>query len=249
MNQVEKMTDLVAKFVAYTAKKLPDDVIAKLEELRAKEDSPMARVIYDTMFRNQELAVKLDRPSCQDTGVLQFWVKCGTKFPLIDDVEALLKEAVVKATFEAPLRHNSVETFDEYNTGKNVGKGTPTVWWDIVPHSDKCEIYTYMAGGGCTLPGYAMVLMPGEGYEGVTKFVLDRMTSYGLNACPPLLVGVGVATSVETAALLSKKPCCAPSVPITPMNGPLKWKNCWKRALMPSASVPRAWVEKERYWA
>ena len=75
---------------------------------------------------------------------------------------------------------------------KNVGKGTPTVWWDIVPNSDQCEIYTYMAGGGCTLPGNATVLMPGEGYEGVTKFVLDRMTSYGLNACPPLLVGVAV---------------------------------------------------------
>lgn len=67
-----------------------------------------------------------------------------------------------------------------------------------------------MAGGGCTLPGQAMVLMPGEGYEGVTKFVLDRMTSYGLNACPPLLVGVGVATSVETAALLSKKALMRP---------------------------------------
>ena len=47
--------------------------------------------------------------------------------------------------------------------------------------------------------------MPGAGYEGVTRFVLDVMTSYGLNACPPLLVGVGVATSVETAALLSKQ--------------------------------------------
>ena len=73
------------------------------------------------MKRNQDLAVKLNRPSCQDTGVLQFWVKCGTKFPLIDDLEALLKEAVVRATVDAPLRHNSVETFDEYNTGKNVG--------------------------------------------------------------------------------------------------------------------------------
>ena len=47
-------------------------------------------------------------------------------------------------------------------------------------------------------------LCPGEGYEGVTKFVMDVMTTYGLNACPPLPVGVGVATSVETAALLSK---------------------------------------------
>ena len=162
------------------------------------------------MQKNQVLAKELNRPSCQDTGVLQFWVKCGTNFPLIGELEALLKEAVVKATFEAPLRHNSVETFDEYNTGKNVGKGTPTVFWDIVPDSDQCEIYTYMAGGGCTLPGKAMVLMPGEGYEGVTKFVLDVMTSYGLNACPPLLVGVGVATSVETAALLSKKALMRP---------------------------------------
>ena len=161
------------------------------------------------LFPKQSMILCL-KISCQDTGVLQFWVKCGTKFPLIGELEALLKDAVVKATFEAPLRHNSVETFDEYNTGKNVGKGTPTVFWDIVPDSDECEIYTYMAGGGCTLPGKAMVLMPGEGYEGVTKFVMDVMTTYGLNACPPLLVGVGVATSVETAALLSKKALMRP---------------------------------------
>ncbi len=208
--QVKRVQDIMAQFVGFTAKKLPDDVVAKLGELRDKEENPMAKTIYDTMFRNQELAVKLNRPSCQDTGVLQFWVKCGTNFPLINELEALLKDAVVQATFEAPLRHNSVETFDEYNTGKNVGKGTPTVWWDIVPNSDECEIYTYMAGGGCTLPGNATVLMPGEGYEGITKFVLDRMTSYGLNACPPLLVGVGVATSVETAAMLSKKALMRP---------------------------------------
>ena len=203
--QIKKMTEIMAKFIAYAGIRLPDDVTRKLNELREKEDSPMAKVIYDTMFENQELADKLNRPCCQDTGVLQFWIKCGVEFPLMGELEALLKESVIKATLEAPLRHNSVETFDEYNTGKNVGKGTPTIWWDIVPDSSDCEIYTYMAGGGCTLPGQAMVLMPGEGYEGIVKFVLDRMTSYGLNACPPLLVGVGIATSVETAAVLSKK--------------------------------------------
>ena len=57
-------------------------MIAKLEELRAQEDSPMATVIYDTMFRNQELAIKLDRPSCQDTGVLQFWGKMRNKISI-----------------------------------------------------------------------------------------------------------------------------------------------------------------------
>ena len=209
-NGVKELTDMVADFVAHIGKKLPDDVVEKLEELGSKESAALPKVLYETMTKNQELAVELNRPSCQDTGVLQFWLKCGTNFPYINELEALLKEAVVQATFAAPLRHNSVETFDEYNTKKNVGKGTPTVWWDIVPNSDKCEIYAYMAGGGCTLPGKAMVLMPGAGYEGVTDFVLDQMTSYGLNACPPLLVGVGVGTSVETAALNSKKALMRP---------------------------------------
>ena len=209
-NGVKVLTDMVADFVAHIGKKLPDDVVAKLEELGSQETAALPKALYETMTKNQKLAVELNRPSCQDTGVLQFWLKCGTNFPYINELEGLLKEAVVQATFAAPLRHNSVETFDEYNTKKNVGKGTPTVWWDIVPNSDQCEIYTYMAGGGCTLPGNATVLMPGEGYEGVTKFVLDRMTTYGLNACPPLLVGVGVGTSVETAALNSKKALMRP---------------------------------------
>ena len=186
--QVQQMTTYMANFVSHIAKVLPDDIIKKLDELGAQEDAPLSKVIYETMKRNQKLAKELNRPSCQDTGVLQFWVKCGVDFPLIGEVEGLLKEAVVKSTFEAPLRHNSVETFDEFNTGLNA----------------------YMAGGGCTLPGKAMVLMPGAGYEGVTKFVMDVMTSYGINACPPLLVGVGVATSVETAALLSKKALMRP---------------------------------------
>jgi len=207
---IKLLTDIVADFVGYIGKKLPDDVVAKLDELGKKETAALPKVLYETMTKNQMLAVKLDRPSCQDTGVIQFWLKCGTNFPYINELEALLKDAVVQATFATPLRHNSVETFDEYNTKRNVGKGTPTVWWDIVPNSDSCEIYAYMAGGGCTLPGKAMVLMPGAGYEGVTDFVMDQMTTYGLNACPPLLVGVGVGTSVETAALNSKKALMRP---------------------------------------
>lgn len=208
--QVELLTNYVANFVAHTAKVLPDDVIAKLDELAEKEDSPLSKTIYQTMKLNQKLAKELNRPSCQDTGVMQFVVRCGTSFPLINELEVLLKEAVIRATQQAPLRHNSVETFDEYNTGKNVGTGTPTIFWEIVPNSDELDLYTYMAGGGCSLPGKAMVLMPGAGYEGVTRFVLDVMTSYGLNACPPLLVGVGVGTSVEVAALHAKKALMRP---------------------------------------
>ena len=107
--QVEQLTNYMTNFVSYIGKVLPDDIIAKLDELAEKEDSPLSKVIYQTMKKNQVLAKELNRPSCQDTGVLQFWVKCGNRFPLIGELEALLKEAVVKATFDAPLRHNSVE--------------------------------------------------------------------------------------------------------------------------------------------
>ena len=207
---IKKMTEVMAKFVGYTGKVLPDDVTAKLLELSERETQPLAKEIYKTMFENQRLAKELNRPSCQDTGVIQFFVRCGANFPLIGELEELLREAVLQATREAPLRHNSVETFDEYNTGKNVGKGTPSVFWEIVPNSSECEIHTYMAGGGCSLPGKATVLMPGMGYEGVVKFVMDIMTSYGINACPPLLVGVGVGTSIDVASLLSKKALMRP---------------------------------------
>ncbi len=205
-----RLTSTISKFVAYTGKRLPDDVRQKLKELGEQEETPLAKIIYEAMFKNQDLAVELNRPSCQDTGALQFFVTCGANFPYLGQLQDILREAVIMATKEAPLRHNSVETFDEYNTGKNVGKGVPSIFWDIVPDNDELELHTYMAGGGCSLPGKAMVLMPGEGYEGVTRFVMDIMTSYGLNACPPLLVGVGIGTSVETAALLSKKALMRP---------------------------------------
>ena len=209
-SNTRRMTDTMAAFIGYTAKHLPDDVIDALSRLRAEADDPLAMEIYELMFRNLELAAEKDRPTCQDTGVLQFWIKCGSAFPLMADVESILTDAVLTATRKTPLRCNVVETFDEYNTGTNTGTGAPTFWWDIIPGWDGCEIYTYMAGGGCSLPGHAMVLMPGQGYEGAVRFVMDRMTSYGLNACPPLFVGVGIGTSVETAALNAKKALMRP---------------------------------------
>lgn len=208
--EIQGMTESIAKFIAYFGKVLPDDVRKKIKELAEAEVSPMAKLTYETMFKNQELAFKLNRPCCQDTGVIQFFAKVGTNFPLINELSEIFTNSVLDATKNAPLRHNSVQTFDEYNTGNNVGYRTPTIEWEIVPNNDELNVDIYMAGGGCTLPGKAMVLMPGAGYEGVTKFVLDQMTSYGLNACPPLLVGIGIATSVETAAMLSKKALMRP---------------------------------------
>lgn len=209
-DQEAKLVDIVARFTAFSAKHLPDDVLEKLTELRDQENTEFAKIIYDAMFQNLQMADTLSRPTCQDTGIIQYFVRVGTKFPLIDSLEDCLRKAVLKATEIAPLRHNAVEVFDEKNTGNNVGYRIPWIDWEIVPNSDEVEIYLYMAGGGCSLPGIAKVLMPLEGYEGIVKFVFDQITSYGINACPPLLVGIGIAGSVEVAAKLSKKALLRP---------------------------------------
>jgi L(+)-tartrate dehydratase alpha subunit len=203
------LTDTMARFTAYVGKHLPQDVLDKLARLRQAEESPLARVIYDSMFENLEMAGRLNRPCCQDTGVLQFFVTAGADFPLLGELRGVLGQAVRQATLQAPLRHNAVETFSEKNTGDNTGTRVPWIEWDIVPGQD-CLIEVYMAGGGCTLPGAAKVLMPAAGYEGVVRFVFEVITSYGVNACPPLLVGVGISTAVETAAMLSKRAILRP---------------------------------------
>jgi len=207
---VNTLTDVMTKFTGYVGKRLPTDVTKKLAELRSKEDRPLAKVVYDSMAENQESADKLNRPSCQDTGVIQYFITAGANFPYLGELEDVLRNATLEATRSAPLRHNAVETFIEKNTGTNTGSRIPWMDWDIVPDDDSCTIDVYMAGGGCSLPGAAKVLMPGQGYEGVNQFVFDVITSYGINACPPLLVGVGVSTSVETAARLSKKAILRP---------------------------------------
>lgn len=149
--QVKRMTYVMTRLVDYMSKKLPDDVENKLRELAAQETNTLAKLLYETYFKNQDEALRLNRPSCQDTGLLQFFVRCGSEFPLILNLEGVLREAVKQATIEAPLRHNAVETFDEYNTGLNPREGCPSVFWEIVS-GDRCEIDAYMAGGGCTLP-------------------------------------------------------------------------------------------------
>ncbi len=207
---VQSLTDTMARFTAYIGKHLPTDVEEKLKELRSKETQPLAKAVYRSMAENQEAAAKLDRPSCQDTGVIQYFITAGARFPLLGELEDILRNATAEATRAGPLRHNAVETFDEKNTGTNTGTKVPWLDWEIVPDDDGCTIDAYMAGGGCTLPGAATVLMPGQGYEGVTEFVFDVISSRGVNACPPLLVGVGVSTAAETAARLSKKALMRP---------------------------------------
>ena len=203
-SRLSRLTDVVARFTSLVSRRLPDDVTARLKALAEAETNPMATMMYQTMRRNQELAEKLKRPSCQDTGLVQIFATVGSHFPYTDGLSEALKASIAEATRIAPLRHNTVETFDEFNTGTNVGSKSPWIYWDVAEGRDDLTLHVYLAGGGCSLPGQGKTLMPGEGYEAAMRFVLDVMTSYGLNACPPLLVGVGIGSSIDAASYMSK---------------------------------------------
>ncbi|MCL1815731.1 MAG: L(+)-tartrate dehydratase subunit alpha [Treponema sp.] len=201
----EKLTALIVQFLDLSAKHLSDDVLARLKEMQAGETGSLSRKIYGAMFEDLDMAEKLNRPCCQDTGVIQFFAQAGTAFPYLEELENCLREAVIRATVSVPLRPNVVECLDEKNTGDNTGTRIPWVDWELVPGSDRLRLFVYMAGGGCSLPGFSQVFMPLEGYEAALKAVFDKIVQYGKNACPPLLVGIGFAGQADAAAKLSKK--------------------------------------------
>ena len=124
---VQSLTDVMTKFTGYVGKHLPTDVTKKLAELRAKEDKPLAKVVYDSMFENLEAADKLDRPCCQDTGVIQYFITAGAKFPYLGELENVLKNATLMATKKSPLRHNAVS--------RSPG-GAPTTTESVIPISN-----------------------------------------------------------------------------------------------------------------
>lgn len=200
-----KLSEIMERFISLSCTHLPDDVIKALKNASKKETDYMQKSVYDAYFRNLEQADRLNRPCCQDTGILHFYITVGTDFPYLSVVEESLNIAVKNATKSVPLRQNTVNFFEEKNTGDNIGQRIPWIHWDLIPDNDEMQIITFFSGAGCSLPGNSRVFKPSDGYETIVQAVFDTVSDLGLNACPPLVVGVGLGTNVENAAVLSKK--------------------------------------------
>ncbi|MCL2215032.1 MAG: fumarate hydratase [Treponema sp.] len=210
MNDKENFITIIEKLINLTAVRLSDDVMSALEETRKNEDSPLQKAVYDSYFENFKMAVEQNRPCCQDTGLLQFYVKTGTSFPHLDITAEVLTEAVRRATKSVPLRPNAVNYFDNENTGDNTAERCPWVDWELIPSSSEMEITLYFSGAGCSLPGQAKVFKPSDRLEVIIPFILDIVCGQGINACPPLLAGIGLGHNIENAASLSKKSLLRP---------------------------------------
>ena len=201
----EKLKGILVDFIRVSVTELPLDVIEALKHAYEAEKAPFIKSVYEAYFKNLEVARAERIPLCQDTGLIEFFVKAGTKSPFLDYIEDTLVEAVREATHKVPLRPNAVHPFKNINTGDNTGSRIPFVHVELVPGSADLDIYIYIAGGGSSFPASARSFLPGLGFKAIKNLVIETVANWGMNACPPLMIGIGIAGTLEIAALLSKK--------------------------------------------
>jgi fumarate hydratase subunit alpha len=192
----------VAKLCARTNFELPQDVLDSLESFAAKE-SGAAKNILGEIIENAAVAKAERIPLCQDTGTANFFVKLGKGVQITGGTlyEAINKGVAAGYT-NGCLRKSIVsDPLERKNTGDN----TPANIYAEIAEGDKIEITFLPKGGGSENASALKMLEPSAGWNGVKEFVLGAVKDTGKNACPPLVVGVGIGGDFSSVAMLAKK--------------------------------------------
>ncbi len=201
---IDKIIEAVKKLSMDANFYIGEDVVEKIKEFKAKEESPTAKEILDIILKNQELAAKERMPMCQDTGVAVVFIELGQDVHIVGgDFYEAINEGVRRGYKEGFLRKSMVydPVIDRINTKDN----TPAIiYTDIVP-GDKLKITVAPKGGGSENMSEVKMMKAADGIEGVMDFVVDRVRRSGGNPCPPIIVGVGLGGNFEQSALLAKK--------------------------------------------
>jgi fumarate hydratase subunit alpha len=187
---------------------LPDDVVDLLRKAEAGEKSHVAKSQLQAILKNIEIAKKHGVPMCQDTGIMIFFAELGTEFQPGFDLEAAIKEAVILATAEIPLRPNAVDPLTRKNSGNNTGTGIPDIHWKLV-QGNQLKITAAPKGAGSENMSSLRMLNPTE-IGSIKKFVLETIVNAGGMPCPPLTIGVGIGGSFDAAARLAKEALLEP---------------------------------------
>jgi fumarate hydratase subunit alpha len=200
----EKLLETVAvKLLQLAVTELPQDVKESLLRAYHEEENEIGKAQLQTILKNVELAEKTRAPMCQDTGVVIFYVKAGSKVDGLDQVEEALRNATVRATRDVPLRPNAVHPFTQKNTGDNTGRFIPYIHWEVVP-GDTLEITVMPKGGGSENVSALGMLSSSQGIKGLKKFVVDTVINAGAKPCPPTILGVAVGGGADIAMKLAK---------------------------------------------
>jgi len=205
---VDKIADAVASMVMEANYTLEPDVAAALEKARKDERSPVGQAVLVQLAENAELAQSEQVPMCQDTGNALVFLEVGQDLHLVGgDLYEAIHRGVARGYQEGYLRKSIL---DDPLRRKNTGDNTPAfIYTDIVP-GDKLHIRVMTKGGGAENMSQLRMLPPSAGWEGARRFIVETVAAAGPNACPPLVVGVGIGGNFDKVALLAKKALLRP---------------------------------------
>ena len=187
---------------------LSPDMDAAMKKATAEEKSELGKKILNQLQENLKIAGEEMIPICQDTGMAVFFVEIGQDVHFEGDlIEDAINEGVRQGYVEGYLRKSVVaDPILRENTKDN----TPAVIHYSIVAGDKVKITFAPKGFGSENMSRVFMLKPADGIEGVKNAILTAVKDAGPNACPPMVVGVGVGGTFEKCALLAKKALTRP---------------------------------------
>lgn len=187
---------------------LTEDVKCAMARASESEKSPLGRQILEQLEENVEIAGKDMIPICQDTGMAVIFMEIGQDVHFEGgDLEDAIQEGVRRGYAEGFLRKSVVK---DPLIRENTKDNTPAVvHYEVVP-GDRVRITVAPKGFGSENMSRVFMLKPADGVEGVKQAVLTAVRDAGPNACPPMVVGVGIGGTFEKCALLAKKALTRP---------------------------------------
>lgn len=182
---------------------LPKGVSKALENARDNAKGERAKEVLGVICENARIAKEEALPICQDTGTTVVFLEWGAQVSLQEGtLQEAVDEGVRQAVEEAYLRRSIVrDPLDRINTNDN----TPANLTVIPVEGEKVKVTVLPKGAGCENMTKLVMLKPADGKDGVKAAVIDAVKSSGGNACPPLVVGVGLGGDGSKAPTLSKK--------------------------------------------
>ena len=199
----ELLTENIKEMCIQANHYLAPDMEKAMREAYDKESKPLAKQILGQLLENLDIAGEDMIPICQDTGMAVVFLKIGQDVHFEGgSVEEAVNEGVRRGYEEGYLRKSVVgDPLLRVNTKDN----TPAViHYEIVP-GDQVEITLAPKGFGSENMSKICMLKPADGAEGVKEAILNTVREAGPNACPPVVVGVGIGGTFEKAAILAKK--------------------------------------------
>lgn len=182
---------------------LSDDMRSALDKAAETDSSELGRSILSQLQKNLKIAGEDQIPICQDTGMAVVFVELGQDVHITGgSLEDAINEGVRRGYTEGYLRKSVVgDPIERVNTKDN----TPAVIHYFVKEGDKLKITVAPKGFGSENMSRVFMLKPADGVEGIKNAVLTAVKDAGPNACPPMVVGVGIGGTFEKCALLAKK--------------------------------------------